>query len=436
MSEPFISELHLKNFKCYEELTLQLKAGVNLLYGLNGSGKTSLLEAISIASASLFMEWDPIYNVGKRFILDDEIRLSTPRGMLLPEFQFPASVKAKGGVLGSSITWLRDRNSFEGGTTSAGAVQMQEKSRQATLIAQNGRQEVLPIIAYFSTNRLYVARRETPNVPTGRFKGYFNAVNDSNTQKQIKAWFKDASFFEYQQRQSDPAYYDIGLAGLRKAALEVFGTRWSSFFYYEPEADSNLPKGFFFTPENPSDSVLPETNLSDGQRNFFWLFLEIAWRCYMLNPYLGENAAAETNGIVMIDEVDLHLHPEWQQKVLGMLTKAFPKIQFVITTHSPIVLGSVKEGQVILLEGQTATAVERPYGLKPSYILEVLMKVNERLPELKAPIESYLNLINNGEGKSDQAIAIRSALEELLSPEDPLFVEADILLDFLTPATI
>lgn len=153
----------------------------------------------------------------------------------------------------------------------------------------------------------------------------------------------------------------------------------------------------------------------------------------MLNPYLGENAAAETNGIVMIDEVDLHLHPEWQQKVLGMLTKAFPKIQFVITTHSPIVLGSVKEGQVIMLEGQTATVVDRPYGLKPSYILEVFMHVKERLPELQEPIDRYFDLLNSGEGRGDAARALRQQLEYLISPNDPLFVEANILIDFLSP---
>jgi predicted ATP-binding protein involved in virulence len=431
MSEPFISELHLQNFKCYEDLTLHLKSGVNLLYGVNGSGKTTILEGLCIASSAFFSKLPFESNRSKSQLETEHFRLKPVGGMPMPEFQFPVGLNVIGNVLGSKFGWGCDM-SFLHSIPFPYSVEIEEKSEDAAKIAQNGRREVLPVVAYFSTERLFVSQKEDVPRPIGRSLGYHNALENSNIQKLVRDWLKDAEFLEYQRKRSDSHYFDQGLKGIKKLVLEVLENRWKELYYYEPAASSGLPKGLFLVPHDKENSTLPESGLSDGYRNLLWLFLEIAWRCYVLNPYLGENAAAETNGIVMIDEVDLHLHPEWQQKVLGMLTKAFPKIQFVITTHSPIVLGSVKEGQVILLEGQTATVVDAPYGLKPSYILEVLMKVKERLPELQEPIDQYFEFLNNGSGRSEAAKALRQQLESLMSPHDPMFLEADVLIDFLS----
>lgn len=269
-------------------------------------------------------------------------------------------------------------------------------------------------------------------MPLGRFLGYFNSVGDLHTQKQISAWFGNAENLQIQRRRSEPTYEDLGLSGIKRLVLNLFEGEWTDLYYFHSTQGSNLASGFLLTPSDPSKTIIPEARLSDGYRNYFWLFLEIAWRAYVLNPYLGEHAAAETNGIVMIDEVDLHLHPKWQQRIVGILASAFPKIQFVITTHSPIVLGSVKDGQVIRLEGQNATVVERPYGLRPSTILQSYMEVSERLPELQGDIQRYFELLNQGLGTSEDAVSLRSKLESVMSREDPMFSEADVLIQFLS----
>jgi predicted ATP-binding protein involved in virulence len=431
MSEPFISELRLQNFKCYEDLTLHLKSGVNLLYGVNGSGKTTILEGLCIVWAEYLKSLvvHPFFD--KWTITNKYVRLFTPDSIGIPELQFPVKVSVKGCVLGTSFSWGKIKSDF---VTAGypGRERLRTISKEASQIAQNGRKEALPVIVYFSTERLFVPHQEDVPKPIGRALGYYAALENSNIRLLIRDWLKDSEFLQYQRRESDRTYIDLGLEGIKRLVLSQFEGEWERMYYYEPAVDSGLPKGLFLVPTDKKKTTLPESNLSDGYRNLIWLLLEIAWRCYVLNPYLGENAAAETNGIVMIDEVDLHLHPEWQQKVLGLLTKAFPKIQFVITTHSPIVLGSVKEGQVILLEGQAATMVDAPYGLKPSYILEVLMKVKERLPELQEPIDQYFELLNNGSGRSEAAKALRQQLESLMSPHDPMFLEADVLIDFLS----
>jgi predicted ATP-binding protein involved in virulence len=432
--DPFISKLHIQNFKCFQDLVIELKPGINILYGLNGAGKTTILEALSIAAASLFMEWGSIYNVDKRNIEPKEVRLYTPAGMRLPEFQFPVRIAATGSILGSQISWIRELNSFEGGITAASANQMREKSREAISIAQNGNPAILPVIAFFSTNRLFVGRRETTNFPTGRFRGYFNAVNDSHTQKQIRAWFKDQEDRELQERRINPSYLDPTLKGLRQLILGLFDQRFEDVYYFESaEEGTRLPKGLYFRTSNADGGhLIPEEQLSDGYRNFLWLFVEIAWRCISLNPILGEHAAAQTNGIVLIDEVDLHLHPAWQQKILKKLSEVFPCIQFVLTSHSPIILGAAQNAHVLHMEGQVVTPQSDLYGLKPSYVLEVNMNVKERLPELQGPIDSYLELLNSGQGRSEEALALRAELHAKLSPYDPFFQEADLLIEFLT----
>lgn len=92
--------------------------------------------------------------------------------------------------------------------------------------------------------------------------------------------------------------------------------------------------------------------MSDGYRNMIGMIADIAYRCIKLNPHLGVNALKETNGLVLIDELDLHLHPSWQKAIVKELTTSFPKIQFVATTHSPFIVQSLAKDQIINLEDQ------------------------------------------------------------------------------------
>ena len=99
--------------------------------------------------------------------------------------------------------------------------------------------------------------------------------------------------------------------------------------------------------------------MRDGYRNMIGMIADIAYRCIKLNPHLGVNALKETNGLVLIDELDLHLHPSWQKAIVKELTTSFPKIQFVATTHSPFIVQSLAKDQIINLEDQEL--INEPY---------------------------------------------------------------------------
>ena len=97
-------------------------------------------------------------------------------------------------------------------------------------------------------------------------------------------------------------------------------------------------------------TVLPFQMLSDGYRNVIKIMLDIATRMCILNPYLKERALKETPGIVLIDEVDLSLHPTWQKRIISILKEQFPKIQFICATHSPFIIQSLEDGELITLD--------------------------------------------------------------------------------------
>ena len=272
-----------------------------------------------------------------------------------PEYQFPVQIEAEGCVLEETIKWSRELNTISGGITMSHAKEISKLSNDAALFVQNGAFKELPIIAYFSTQRLFTERKESDKNPIGRFGGYYNALNATNARKHIQSWFKDAEYEQYQKRQSDATFTNSGLEGIKELVLRYFKEDWTRIYYYKPESNKLLESGLYIVQKN--GNTIHESLLSDGYRNFLWLLIDIAWRCYTLNPFLGKDAFVKTKGIVTIDEIDLHLHPKWQQHIVGILAEAFPNIQFVISTHSPIVLSSIK-ASVLKLEGDKVSVQE------------------------------------------------------------------------------
>jgi predicted ATP-binding protein involved in virulence len=205
-----------------------------------------------------------------------------------------------------------------------------------------------------------------------------------------------------------------------------FFPEWQDLYYYESELNKSLPKGIFVHQKN--GERLPISRLSAGYRNVLWTLLDIGWRCVMLNPFLQKDVFKETEGLVLIDEIDLHLHPQWQRRIVAILQEAFPKIQFVLTTHSPLVLASKGAHVVLLGENHQVETDINIAGMKPSWVLSDFMGVSERPEEISTAIQAYFDLIELGEGETEKAIGYKRILEENLSPNDPIFEEARILL--------
>jgi hypothetical protein len=194
----------------------------------------------------------------------------------------------------------------------------------------------LPLFAVFRAVRSYGdTTTDLSNSPISRGDGYRQCLDVSRNRDALTSWFK---------RQ----LLKRGRSGLASteatAVLDALIKAVPSLTSVEYDADlADLVVNF-------GAGEVPFGSLSDGQRGFFAMIAEIAIRCTQLNPQLNGEAIRQTTGLVLIDEIDLHLHPEWQRQIVRSLVETFPKIQFVVTTHSPIVLTEVESTSVVDLD--------------------------------------------------------------------------------------
>jgi len=171
------------------------------------------------------------------------------------------------------------------------------------------------------------------------------------------------------------------------------------------------------------------SNLSDGQRIMLTLIGDLVRRIVMLNPHLGEQALLETPGVVLIDELDLHLHPKWQRRVIHDLKKTFPRVQFVATTHSPQLIGEAGPEEIRILENGGVFRPERSFGVDSSEILEEVMKSSRRNIEIDRLLKQLSELIDRED--IGRAREVLSQIEARLGANDPEVTGANTLISLL-----
>lgn len=231
----------------------------------------------------------------------------------------------------------------------------------------------LPLLVYYATGRLFEQAREEAifgkegnekRVVASRFRGYKRCLEAKSTHKQFQNWFKGKELSRIQRGVTD-----TGFEVVKKAIVSNLPNCKNIYFEFNPDK----PQGLKI--ELQDGRILPFSLLSDGTRNFFAILADMAYKCVILNPYLKENALLETEGIVLIDELDLHLHPEWQRKIIEVLRKTFPKVQFVATTHSPFLIQETGPQQLIILKNSAVTKVASGINLSIEDIAEDLQHV-------------------------------------------------------------
>lgn len=169
--------------------------------------------------------------------------------------------------------------------------------------------------------------------------------------------------------------------------------------------------------------------LSDGEKCPLALIGDLARRLAIANP--GAKEPLHGDGIVLIDEIDLHLHPSWQRRVIGWLETTFPNCQLIVSTHSPQVLSSVRPDQNVFLlreDGENGVVAEKvtAFGRDTNTILRDLMGVSKRPEEIAERLAACYSLID--EGRLSEAAAKRDELEGLVGPDDPDVIGVSLLI--------
>lgn len=158
------------------------------------------------------------------------------------------------------------------------------------------------------------------------------------------------------------------------------------------------------------------------------MIADIARRQAVLNPQHGDRAHLHAGGVVLIDGLDLYLHPAWQGRVVADLARTFPRVQFIVTTHAPLVVSSVARSQVRILDRNRLVAdVPHVHGRDADAILEDVFNVPARPEAVASEIDGLYRMINDGD--PDGARRILADLEQRLGPDDQAIVRARWILD-------
>lgn len=367
-----ITSLTLVNYRCFEEQRFELHEGFNFFVAPNGGGKTTLLDAMAVAIGCLGLGIDALPS---RRISHEDARetLLVMDAEVRAEPHYPVEVRAEGTILAEPLQWsrlMRFRDSEFNVKSSANAIRelgagIQERVR-------DGEPLDLPLLAYLGTNRLWRDSKDptlsTSDRPPSRLDGYIDCLNAGRGFSALREWWLNAELSQLQRKAPKPSLVAVKQA-IRHALGHPPDTPGDplSFPRYDLDYKDILV-------EIPDLGLRGLRQLSDGYRSTIALFAELAYRAALLNPHMGVDVCEKVDGIVLIDELDLHLHPSWQRRIVDDLRRVFPKVQFVVTTHAPQILTDAKPGELQVLQqiGDNAPVplqVDIPPGARADQVL-------------------------------------------------------------------
>ena len=295
---------------------------------------------------------------------------------------------------------------------------------------RKGRLVDLPIVAFYDTERAVVENlpwRRDFGKDFPRFTALEGALAARANFRDFAEWFyawENEELREQKQRR-DFDYRLKELDAVRSAITSMVPDASDLHVKHRPRRIV-----LSFKQGSGKTETLSLNQLSGGYRIVLAVAGDLARRMAHGNPHLADPLASEA--IVLIDEIELHLHPSWQQRILTDLTKTFPNTQFIVSTHSPQVLTTLRPEQIVKLRREDGRIVagrapEPTYGAEAGEVLNVVMGVDERPPnnEFAETLKRYMRLIGDDKGDSGEAKRLRKDLERW-SPQDPALATADL----------
>jgi predicted ATP-binding protein involved in virulence len=418
-----IDELTITNFYGFDRRTFNFHPQFTLFAGDNATGKTATLDALAIALGSWFIG---LHGPERSPGIDlDDVRTSayTHLDAWTFEKQFPARIECSGLVLGHQIGWARELKHAGGRTTTSDAKAIIEAAADAERRVRAGEDITLPLICAYGTERLWFEKAHyapKEDVPHGRRKpsrldGYRDSFDFTIQETALVSWIRDQTTASLQLQR------DTIALSLVKRAITACVENAVSIYYdgrYEDLVVSTAGSG----PQLLS-------NLSDGQRILLTLVGDLAKRIAVLNPHLAHEGLLRTQGVVTIDELDLHLHPKWQRRIIHDLKNTFPSLQFIATTHSPQLIGEARPEEIRLLDGGQTTTPPRSFGIDSSRVLEEVMSTPSRNGAVQKLLDRLFRSIDAED--FDSARNLLSEVEAQLGSDDPEVLRARSLMTFL-----
>lgn len=416
-----IDKLRVRNFRKFESYFVKFDQQLTVLVGDNGTGKSTLIDGACVALGALFQG---IEHAKAPSLSPDDARGAVIQqgDALAVQPQYPVSIDAAGVALGESLSWTRSLNSPKGRTTRVDAAAIIEAGKRIQDRADKDINAVLPVLARYGTDRLWRQGGSQESPVPSRTRGYEDALEASSNESRMNAWFRSQSIWEWQNKKESSLF-----TAVRRALASCFDAAASTHDAMV-DYDAEL-KQLVFT-FSASDGVYHRDrigSMSDGYRGTLSLIADIAYRMASLNPAMGERML-ETPGVILIDEVDLHLHPRWQARILEDLVRIFPNVQFIVTTHSPIVVASVPKHNIRVLGAESAEApAVQTRGRDASDILKTVLDAASRPEEAARLFDDFNSAVDGGDYA--RARNVLNRIEDYVGPDDPDAVAARTTLE-------
>lgn len=413
-----IQALLLNNFRKYESARFNFHEKFTVLIGNNGAGKTTILDALAIMLNTYF-QGSMLQSAGGTISKDDARRVYQEKAeQVFSEPESDVFLEVLAVVHDKPVEWIREIG--DRGKRAKKLVDIGSRDRRA--IKEGGNPD-LPLLLYYGAGRLWAIHHDKDTEkPNSQLDAYRFCLDPKSDQKAFSKWFKKLSYVELQKQKEVP-----GLTAVKEAVMTC--SPGACDFYFDISYDEIFIK-------LEKEGLMPFNFLSDGYRNVIAMVADIAHRAARLNPHYGADAAKKTSGVVLIDELDLHLHPKWQRRFVDDLKKAFPEMQFIATSHSPFILQSLQVGEVIDLDRKISAdsvslapldvampAPEEKFSNRAiEDIVEGVMHVavpqrSERYQEMFDAAKEYYNVLQGASDADEQQKEdLKTRLDELTAP--------------------
>ena len=353
MEQFYLKYIELFHFRKFENAVYEFNPRMNVVIGKNASGKTTVLEAATVilgAYLTAFKEYVPSrfgHNISDSDVLKKSLKPVKNVAVTATVQQYPCKVTSQFVWDKSVETCTRGLEKEGGRTKFIGKNPMRatiEKWERAIKAADGSdAEQIYPLVLYLSSARLWNENRtgEMERIP-GRTDAYQRCLDPKRGNQTSFEYIKLLGNLATEENDGKPLpAYEVIMDAVKysmKEELEPGQQVLYSSRYGE------------IAVKNPDGTVINFSALSDGYRNVIKIVTDIATKMCILNPYLGKDALKKTPGIVVIDELDLSLHPTWQRRIVGILKELFPKVQFICATHSPFIIQSLEPGELITLD--------------------------------------------------------------------------------------
>lgn len=437
-----MDEIRLQNFRCYSDLTMQFKRRINLLVGDNATGKTSILRACKYVLSAFFSgfsddntKW---INPG-----NNDFQVRNTEDILLQELPVKIGFRISDAIeypnlLQPALFDINKRyelckNSKKNSRSLTNGIKEYKDyaaKMMAGYITEEGQTMALPLFAAFSTEDIHANRK----IDASRFKvyqhkpsfGYYECLEGNGF---YPYWLKRLLILQ-EGRENHPE-----ITIVRNAIRSALGTEGCNIIA-DMHIRPNQKKVYYILQDGRE---VESEYLSDGYRRLVNIVTDLAFRCALLNRGIyGEQACDRTHGTVLIDEIDLHLHPSLQAVVLKGLCHAFPMLQFIVSSHAPMVMSGVESNESNIVyklsysreEGYSASQIET-YGMDLSTLTDIVLGQTPRAEEVDRQLKQLFTLIDDEKYK--EANVMLKVMHEKYGDNLPELAQAEAMLNCIIP---